>query len=87
MSIEEARREVQKPIDICRRDLLRLVLREGSVVPRPSKELFWKMCKVCYFFYFETNGFSSPKERVGAVNAVIHEPLNLKGVAAYFDVL
>lgn len=80
MSIEEARREVQKPIDTCRRDLLRLVLREGSAVPRPCKELFWKMCKVCYFFYFRTDGFSSPKEKAGAVNAVIHEPLNLKGV-------
>ncbi|KAG2571470.1 hypothetical protein PVAP13_7KG126700 [Panicum virgatum] len=45
MSIAEARREIQKPIDTCRRDLLRLVLKKEGAVPRPCKELFWKMCK------------------------------------------
>ncbi|TVU15794.1 hypothetical protein EJB05_39332, partial [Eragrostis curvula] len=79
MSIEEARSEIQKPIDACRRDLLRMVLRQEGAVPRPCKELFWKMCKVCYFFYYRSDGFSSPEEKVREVNAVINEPLQLKG--------
>ena len=78
-SISEARRELQKPIDTCRRDLLRLVLREEGAVPRPCKELFWKMCKVCYFFYSGTDGFSSPVEKAREVDAVINEPLKLQG--------
>ncbi|VAH51051.1 unnamed protein product [Triticum turgidum subsp. durum] len=77
MTILEAREELQEPIDTCRRDLLRLVLKEDSVMPRLCKELFWKMCKTCYFFYYKGDAFSSPEEKVGAVDAVIHEPLQL----------
>ncbi|TVU15792.1 hypothetical protein EJB05_39330, partial [Eragrostis curvula] len=75
LSIESAKRSIQNSIDSSRRNLLRLVLRRGSAVPRPCKELFWKMCKILHLFYFQTDGFSSPKEMVGAVNAVINEPL------------
>ncbi|TVT97615.1 hypothetical protein EJB05_57132, partial [Eragrostis curvula] len=67
----------ENSIDTSRRNLLRLVLRKENAVPRPCKELFWKMCKILHLFYFQTDGFSSPKEMVGAVNAVINEPLKL----------
>ncbi|GJN26485.1 hypothetical protein PR202_gb14417 [Eleusine coracana subsp. coracana] len=77
MSIQEARKEIQKPIENCRRELLRLVLRREAAVPRPCKELFWKMCKVCCFFYSRSDGFSSPEEKAPEVNAVIQEPLLL----------
>ncbi|CAD6262344.1 unnamed protein product [Miscanthus lutarioriparius] len=86
-SISEARRELQKPIDTCRRDLLRVVLREEGAVPRPCKELFWKMCKVCYFFYSGTDGFSSPVEKAREVDAVINEPLKLQGIHASLPVV
>jgi ent-kaurene synthase len=69
MSMESAKRSIQKSIDNCRRDLLRMVLRKGSAIPMPCKELFWKMCKILHLFYFQTDGFSSPKEMAGAVNA------------------
>ncbi|KAK1605634.1 hypothetical protein QYE76_029307 [Lolium multiflorum] len=78
MSIKEAKREMQKPIDTSRRDLIRLVLRDRSVVPRPCKELFWNMCKICHVYYSRTDGYSSPNEMAGAVNAVIIEPLKLQ---------
>jgi len=78
-SIAEARREIQKPIDTCRRDLLRLVLKKEGAVPRPCKELFWKMCKVCYFFYSRGDSFSSPEEKAREVDAVVNLPLLLKG--------
>ncbi|RLM65650.1 acyclic sesquiterpene synthase-like isoform X2 [Panicum miliaceum] len=79
MSIAEARREIQKPIDTCRRDLLRLVLRKEAAVPRSCKELFWKMCKVCYFFYSRGDAFSSPEAKAREVNAVLNLPLQLTG--------
>ena len=78
VSTEAAKKVIQKSIDTSRRDLLRLVLRKESVVPRPCKELFWKMCKILHLFYFQTDGFSSPKEMVSAVNAVINEPLKIQ---------
>lgn len=78
MSIEAAKKAIQKSIDTSRRDLLRLVLTKKSNVPRPCKELFWKMCKILHLFYFQTDGFSSPKEMVSAVNAVINEPLKVQ---------
>ncbi|KAG0527406.1 hypothetical protein BDA96_06G230600 [Sorghum bicolor] len=87
MSISDARRKLQKPIDTCRRDLLRLVLREEGVIPRPCKELFWKMCKVCYFFYSGTDGFSSPVEKAREVDVVINEPLKLQGSHASLRVV
>ncbi|KAM0863694.1 hypothetical protein ACQ4PT_044419 [Festuca glaucescens] len=78
MSSEAAKKLVRESIASCRRDLLRLVLMKDSVVPKVCKELFWKMCKVNHLFYSQTDGFSSPKEMVGAVNAVIYEPLKLQ---------
>ncbi|KAM3389183.1 hypothetical protein ACQJBY_011376 [Aegilops geniculata] len=77
VTIQEARRKLQKPIDTCRRDLLRLVLREDDAVPRPCKELFWNICKTCYFFYYQGDAFSCQEEKAGAVDAVIHNPLQL----------
>ncbi|XP_051214858.1 ent-kaur-16-ene synthase, chloroplastic [Lolium perenne] len=77
MSVEGAKEAIQKNIVASRRDLLRLVLKEDTVVPRACKELFWKMCKILHLFYFQTDGFSSPKEMASAVDAVINEPLKL----------
>ncbi|KAL5211774.1 hypothetical protein ABZP36_022621 [Zizania latifolia] len=78
MSVHEAKKEVQKIIDTSRRKLLTLVLSEQGIVPRPCKQLFWKLCKIFHLFYYQTDGFSSPKEMVSAVNAVIREPLELR---------
>ncbi|KAM0901609.1 hypothetical protein ACQ4PT_019880 [Festuca glaucescens] len=77
MSVEGAKKAIEKNIVTSRRDLLRLVLKEDTVVPRACKELFWKMCKILHLFYFQTDGFSSPKEMASAVDAVINEPLKL----------
>lgn len=77
VTIKDARSKLQKPMDVCRRNLLKLVLKEDSDVPRPCKEMFWNMCKTCYFFYSQDDAFSSPKEKAGDVDAVIHEPLQL----------
>ena len=78
MSIETAKETKRKSIASCRKDLLKLVLREDTAVPRPCKELFWKMCKTCHVFFCHTDAFTSPSEMVGAVNAVINEPLKLQ---------
>jgi ent-kaurene synthase len=78
MSSESAKKTIEEYIASCRKDLLRLVLKEDSVVPRPCKEVFWKMCKINHLFYSQTDGYSSQKEMVGAVNAVIYEPLKLQ---------
>lgn len=77
MSIEAAKESIRRSIASCRKELLRLVLKEDSVVPRPCRELFWKMCKICHLFYSRTDGYSSLIEFAGAVNAVIYEPLQL----------
>ncbi|KAM0845301.1 hypothetical protein ACQ4PT_056464 [Festuca glaucescens] len=78
LSTEAAKKAIHESIALRRRDLLRLVLREDRVVPRPCKELFWKMCKINHLFYSQTDGYSSPKEMISTVNAVIYEPLKLQ---------
>ncbi|XP_020103571.1 ent-kaur-16-ene synthase, chloroplastic-like isoform X1 [Ananas comosus] len=77
ISVEEAQRELKRSVETSRRELLRLVLKEGSVIPRSCKDLFWKMCRILHLFYMNTDGFTSAKEMVSAVNAVIHEPLKI----------
>ncbi|XP_047083565.1 ent-kaur-16-ene synthase, chloroplastic-like [Lolium rigidum] len=78
LSTEAAKKAIHDSIALCRRDLLKLVLMEDSVVPRPCKELFWKMCKINHLFYSQTDGYSSPEEMISTVNAVIYEPLKLQ---------
>uniref|UniRef100_R7WDL9 Ent-kaur-16-ene synthase, chloroplastic n=1 Tax=Aegilops tauschii TaxID=37682 RepID=R7WDL9_AEGTA len=78
MSIEAAKDSIKRSIVSCRKDLLRLVLKQDSVVPRACKELFWNMCKICHLFYSHTDAFTSPSEMVTTVNAVINEPLKLQ---------
>lgn len=77
-SEEEAKKKIRSVIDSSRTELLRLVLlRDGSVVPRACKDLFWKMSRIVHLFYMQNDGFTSPSEMVSAVNAVIHEPLEV----------
>ena len=78
ISSEAAKKTIEESIASSRKELLRLVLKEDSVVPRPCKKLFWNMCKINHVFYSQTDGYSSLKEMVGAVNAVIYEPLKLQ---------
>lgn len=78
VSEEEAVERISGMIEINRRELLRLVLQsKDSVVPRPCKDLFWKMSKVVHLFYRNNDGFTSLQEMVSAVNAVIEEPLSI----------
>ncbi|WOL00826.1 hypothetical protein Cni_G09539 [Canna indica] len=53
-SEEEVKQEMQRVIDSSRTELLRMVLllqQDGSVVPRPCKDLFWKACRAVHLFY------------------------------------
>lgn len=74
-SIDAAEREIRGVVADSRRELLRLVVSEGCVVPRPCRDIFWNTHKIAHHFYAEGDGFSRPKNLVSAVNAVVHEPL------------
>ncbi|CAO2039327.1 unnamed protein product [Urochloa humidicola] len=76
-SIEAAVRDIRKAIVVSRRELLRLVLRDGTAVPRQCREIFWNMCKVSHLFYLHGDGFCALQELAAAANAVIHEPLKV----------
>ena len=78
MSIEAAQEAIHESVASCRRDLLRMVVREDCVVPRSCKELFWRFCRTSHLFYCQTDGFSSPKEMLHAVNAIFKNPLKLQ---------
>ncbi|KAL0312161.1 UNVERIFIED_CONTAM: Cis-abienol synthase, chloroplastic [Sesamum radiatum] len=78
ISEEEAILKAKQIIEDIKRNVLRMVYqREGSVVPRECKELFWKTCKIAYFLYSHDGGdeFTSPQEIIKDMNAVIWEPL------------
>ncbi|XP_020549885.1 cis-abienol synthase, chloroplastic-like [Sesamum indicum] len=81
ISEEEAILKVKQMIEDNKRKVLRMVYqREGSVVPRKCKKLFWKTCKIAYFLYSHDGGdeFTSPQEITKDMNAVIWEPLEPK---------
>ncbi|KAJ0042978.1 hypothetical protein Pint_18083 [Pistacia integerrima] len=74
---EEAMQKMRSLINSNRRELLRLVLQEkGSIIPRPIKDLFWKMSKVLHLFYIKDDGFTS-HDMFNFVNDVIQEPVSV----------
>ncbi|CAL4926066.1 unnamed protein product [Urochloa decumbens] len=75
-SIEAATTDICGAIADSRRELLRLVLRDGVPIPRPCRDIFWNTYKIGQRFYSQGDGFSMPQELVAAVNAVVHEPLD-----------
>ncbi|CAN6241693.1 unnamed protein product [Urochloa humidicola] len=75
--MEAAKRELSRAVEASRRELLRLVVRDGGAVPRPCRVLFWNMCKVLHLFYMEEDGYASPEEMMGAANAVLLQPRHL----------
>ena len=78
ISGEEAKEEVTRIIESHRKELLRMVVqREGSIVPKACKDLFWMMSKILHLFYMSDDGFSSPTKMVSAVNSIINEPIVL----------
>ncbi|TVU42425.1 hypothetical protein EJB05_08829, partial [Eragrostis curvula] len=81
MSIEEAKEAIEESIASHRRDLLQLVLREDSLIPKTCRDLVWRLYKTSHVFYSQADGFSSPKEMMGALNAVINEPLKLESTS------
>jgi len=74
-SVEAARAEVRSAVAASRKELLRLVVRDGGMVPRLVRQQFWNVCKVAHKTYREEDGFASTRETMHAANAVVHEPL------------
>ncbi|KAK9271287.1 hypothetical protein L1049_026877 [Liquidambar formosana] len=76
ISKEEAKREMRASIESNRKELLRMVLlTKGSVVPKACRDLFWKSSKILHLFYMSKDGFTCQNEMVGAVSAVIDDPI------------
>ena len=74
-SVEAARAEVRSAVAVSRRELLRLVVRDGGVVPRLVRQQFWNVCNVAHKTCREEDGFTSTRETMHAANAVVHELL------------
>ncbi|KAJ6792690.1 ent-kaur-16-ene synthase, chloroplastic isoform X1 [Iris pallida] len=80
-SVDEAKREIEGEIDSGRTELLKMVLQsEGSMVPRACKDVFWAMHRVLNLVYMRTDGFTSQKEMLAGVRAVIHEPIDVSAI-------
>jgi len=75
-TIEAAKAEVRSTIMASRRELLRMVVRDGGAVPRPVRQEFWNICKIAHLLYKDKDGFSSTRETIHAANVVVHEPLS-----------
>jgi len=73
-TVEDAIAYLRKTIDESRQLLLKEVLRP-SVVPRECKQLHWNMMRILQLFYLKNDGFTSPTEMLGYVNAVIVDPI------------
>ena len=67
---------LKRIINSKRRELLRIVLQKGSVVPRACKDFTSNMSKVVDLFYAKDDGFSA-REMMNNVNAVFEEPIIL----------
>uniref|UniRef100_A0A0D3F6N4 Terpene synthase metal-binding domain-containing protein n=1 Tax=Oryza barthii TaxID=65489 RepID=A0A0D3F6N4_9ORYZ len=76
-SMEEAKREMRGVLQGSRCDLLRLVTRDGGIVPPPCRKLFWFMSKILHFVYMEKDGYFTADGMMASANAVILDPLQV----------
>uniref|UniRef100_K3YYW0 Uncharacterized protein n=2 Tax=Setaria italica TaxID=4555 RepID=K3YYW0_SETIT len=76
-SSEAAKREILGLVADSRRELLRLVLSKEATIPRSCRDIFWNTYKLGHLFYSQGDGFSMSQELAVAVNAVVHEPLQV----------
>ena len=54
-----------------------VIQKEGSMVPRACKDVFWTLSKAMHLFYKFDDSFSSPAKMVSKVNSIIDEPIIL----------
>nr|BEL13046.1 syn-abieta-7,12-diene synthase [Oryza sativa Japonica Group] len=81
-TVEAAKVEIGRTIRESRWELQRLVFRDGGIVPRPIREMFWQTSKVASVFYRDGDHFS-PTEMLSAVNEVIMDPLKTASEERY----
>lgn len=79
ISEEEAVAEVEEILEFHQRKVMHHVCRSrGSSAPGACEELVWKTCALTYCFYGHDGGdeFSSPKDIIKDINAMMFEPLD-----------
>ncbi|XP_065868377.1 ent-kaur-16-ene synthase, chloroplastic-like isoform X3 [Euphorbia lathyris] len=76
---ETSMKEVERLIESHKRELLRLIVdkKEGSVVPKSCKDLFWGLSKVLHLTYMDDDGFTSPVKMVNAADVIVNQPILL----------
>ncbi|KAK4388989.1 Cis-abienol synthase, chloroplastic [Sesamum angolense] len=82
ISEEDAIWEIKKIVEFNRRKLLQMVYqRNGSIVPRECKDIFWKTSKIAYYLYSSGDEFTSPQEMMEDMKSLIYKPLELPALA------
>uniref|UniRef100_J3N8B1 Uncharacterized protein n=2 Tax=Oryza brachyantha TaxID=4533 RepID=J3N8B1_ORYBR len=76
-SMVAAKEDVRRVIAAARMELQRLVFRDGHVVPRTCREVFWQTSKVASIFYGEEEDGYSHKAIRSMSDAVILDPMQL----------
>ncbi|KAK6947192.1 Terpene synthase, metal-binding domain [Dillenia turbinata] len=72
---EESIKAIKDFIESERKELIKMMFqREGSVVPRGCKELFYKMTQIVHLFYKKDDGYNS-EELITALKKVIAMPI------------
>ncbi|KAL0330186.1 UNVERIFIED_CONTAM: Cis-abienol synthase, chloroplastic [Sesamum radiatum] len=78
ISEEDAIWEIKKIVEFNRRKLLQMVYqRNGSIVPRECKDIFWRTSKIAYYLYSSGDEFTSPQEMMEDMKSLIYKPLEL----------
>ncbi|KAL0330886.1 UNVERIFIED_CONTAM: Cis-abienol synthase, chloroplastic [Sesamum angustifolium] len=70
--------EIKKIVEFNRRKLLQMVYqRNGSIVPKECKDIFWRTSKIAYYLYSSGDEFTSPQEMMEDMKSLIYKPLEL----------
>lgn len=78
ISIEDARAETLRMIEGSRRELMRMMLTEPTVLPKTLIESFFYQHQISYYFYIKSDEYRIPTKRiVDDMNALLYEPLDL----------
>ncbi|KAK6911105.1 Terpene synthase, metal-binding domain, partial [Dillenia turbinata] len=78
---EDSIKALKDCINENRKKLLRMILQsEGSVVPRPCKDLIWDMSQIFHLFFHRVDGFTSATEMTNSISEVLYKPIDLKTI-------
>lgn len=73
LSEDEAVAMLKKMAENKRRELMQLVYKKGTKIPRKCKDLFLKVCRIGCYLYSSGDEFTSPQQMMEDMKSLVYQ--------------